>query len=607
MNFRRIFAKDKAANSLKKSEGTEPRKRKKQLHLAVLLLFIALTACGGSSGDTTYDKTIQAMTPFVEQEMKAAGVIGLSIALVDDQRTVWAMGFGYSDLADKTLASAETQFEIGSNTKTFAGAMAAQLVEQGLLRIDNSLGAYLTDFSINPPLGFSGGGPVTIRTMLTHHSGIPGDVLNGAFTFGSPRPNLNLWLRDYISTDYLHFPTDLIFSYSNTAVALLADVIAAASGTDFNTSIEALFQKIGMDRTAFSLSSPKITGLSKGYWEGQELGPFYCNLGTAGSIISTVNDMAKYLKMIMNGGMGERGRVMSSATLDMMLTAQPAPPLDFSTRIGLCWLLNDPDLDYAGRLCWHNGGTITMKSHMEVLRDHKLAVVVLSNSADADAAVANIAKQALKLALEEKTGIKAPGAYSPEFSPRVSWPQSSLDALAGIYVLCPETGYANVTSIPGGLKWTDSTGPVSVVPRANGWLSSVDSQAVQYEFAVISGRNVIVRNREGKVNVYAEKYAPVAIPGAWSARAGIWDAVDLDPDDYRRYIPGWDNDHKQLELDTALSLITIDKYVIQPVNDNLGYVRGLGRNMGAAVQIYTGVGADAHEELRYLGIRYKKR
>lgn len=569
------------------------------------MLFLVLTACGGSGGDTTYDKTIQAMIPFVEQQMQGAGVVGLSIALIDDQRTVWARGFGYSDLAAQKPASADTRFEIGSNTKTFAGTMAAQLVEQGLLRIDDPLSAYLTDFSINPPPGFSGGGPVTIRTMLTHHSGIPGDVLNGAFTFGSARPNFNRWLRDYISTDYLHFPTDLIFSYSNTAVALLADVIAAASGTDFNTGIGALFQKIGMDRTAFSLSSPGVTDLSKGYWEGQELGPFYCNLGTAGSIISTVNDMAKYLKMIMNGGMGERGRVMSSATLDMMLTAQPAPPLDFSARVGFCWLLNDPDLDYAGRLCWHNGGTITMKSHMEVLRDHKLAVVVLSNSAAADAAVAKIAKQALKLALEEKTGIKAPGAYSPESSPRVSWPQSSLNALAGIYVLCPETGYANVASIPGGLQWTDSTGPVSVVPRANGWLSSADSQAVQYEFAVISGRNVIIRHKEGKVGVYAEKYTPVPIPAAWSARVGTWDAVDQDPEDFRRYTPGWGSDQKELAI--ADGMIIFDHYVIQPVNDNLGYVRGLGRNMGTAVQIYTGVGPDAHEELRYLGIRYQKR
>lgn len=50
----------------------------------------------------------------------------------------------------------------------------------------------------------------------------------------------------------------------------------------------------------------------------------------------------------------------------------------------------------------------------------------------------------------------------------------------------------------------------------------------------------------------------------------------------------------------------LDQYVLQPVNDHLGYVRGLGRNMGTAVQIYTGVGPDAREELRYLGIRYKK-
>jgi CubicO group peptidase (beta-lactamase class C family) len=604
MDFRRKFAEGKAANPLQKSKGTESQKRKKLLHIAVPMLFLVLTACGGSGGDTTYDKTIQAMIPFVEQQMQGAGVVGLSIALIDDQRTVWARGFGYSDLAAQKPASANTQFEIGSNTKTFAGTMAAQLVEQWLLRIDDPLSAYLTDFAVNPPLGFPAGGPVTIRSMLSHHSGIPGDLLNGAFTFGSARPNFNRWMRDYLVTDYLHFPTDLIFSYSNTAVSLLADVIAAASGTDFNTAIEALFQRIGMDRTAFSPGSPRVTDLSKGYFQKQELGPFYCNLGTAGSIISTVNDMAKYLKMVMSGGMGERGRVMSPATLDMMLTAQPAPPLDFNTRVGFCWMLNDPDLDYAGRLCWHNGGTISMHSHMEVLRDHKLAVVVLSNSIEGEAAAAKIAKQALKLALEEKTGIKPPGPYSPEFSPVVPWPQPSLDALAGIYVLCPEAGYVKVASVPGGLQWTDSTGPVSVVPRADGRLSAADSQVVEYEFAVISGRNVIIRHKEGKVGVYAEKYTPVPIPAAWSARVGTWEAVDQDPADFRYYFPGWGNDQKELAV--ADGMIIFDHYVVKPKNDTLGYVRGLGRNMGTAVQIYTGVGPDAHEELRYLGIRYKK-
>jgi len=55
-----------------------------------------------------------------------------------------------------------------------------------------------------------------------------------------------------------------------------------------------------MGRTSFDRDNPKVTGnMAKGYIEGREAGPFYCNLGAAGSAISTANDMAKYLKMIM--------------------------------------------------------------------------------------------------------------------------------------------------------------------------------------------------------------------------------------------------------------------------------------------------------------------
>lgn len=573
--------------------------------IAVLPLLGACSGSNSGSGAPVYEKTIQQMTEYIEQQMAASGVKGLSIVLVDNQRTVWARGFGRADVAKDVPATADTQFEIGSNSKTFAGVMIAQLVERGLIRIDDPLTLYLTDFSVNQPLGFPAGGSVTIRNMMTHHSGIAGDVFNGAFTIGSPRPNMYRWLRDYLRTDYLDFPTDFVLSYSNTAAALTAEVIAAATGIDFATNSEILFDTLGMNQTAASLDSPKAAAsMSKSYRSGQEVGPFYCNIGPAGSIISTANDMARYVKMIMAGGMGERGRVMAPATLEMMLATQPYPPLDHAMHTGFFWIVNDADLDYAGRLCWHNGGTAAMMSHMEILRDHKLAVVVLSNTAEAGGAVANIAKHALKLALEEKTGIKPPPPFAPEYSPPVTWDQAKLDGLTGIYVRSNE-GYMKVTRTGGALQWTDGAVTTTVIPRANGWFSAADSQALQYEFTAISGRDVIVAHGGNSAALLAEKYTPVAIPAEWHARVGTWDAVNLDPDDFLRHLPGGGNPSYELSVADGM-LLWEDTRVVQPVDAARGYVRGLGRNMGTAFQVFI-VGDDNHEELQYLGVRFRKR
>lgn len=578
-----------------------------------------ITSCGGSSrGTPDYSRTIAEMTTFIDGQMAANKVKGLAIALVDDQRTVWARGFGKADVANDIPATADTHFEIGSNSKTFAGVMIAQLVERGLLSIDDPLTNYLPDFRIGAPLGFPAGGPVTIRSMLTHHSGIPGDVMNGGFTFGASRPDLNQRLLDYLANDHLAYPAGLIEAYSNTAAALLASVIASASRVSFPSYAETLFQALGMDRTSFDSTSPKVTNaVSKGYKNDREEGPFTCNLGTAGSIISTANDMAKYLKMIMAGGMGERARVMDVATVEMMLTRQPSLPLDCGTDRGFLWGLRAFGFDYAGKTCDHSGGTMTMCSYMVVLREHKLAAVVLSNTAEAAMATGEIIIRALRLALEEKTGTTPPGPFVPVYSPPATWPQATLDGLSGIYVALGSVGgYLKIVSVPGALEWTNAGDTIRIIPRANGWLSAADSQMIQYQFTVIEGRNVILHRLAHptfgeRTEVFAEKHNPSDIPDPWKhERIGVWEAINLDPADFQLHITGGGNPTLQLSLTdgmlilTSTSLVSGGTFVIQPVDNTQGYACGLGRRGGSAVKVFAVAGQD---ELQFLGIKYRKK
>ncbi|MBU0732980.1 MAG: beta-lactamase family protein [Proteobacteria bacterium] len=572
--------------------------------LLLLPLVALLAACSGGDADTPtpYANTITQMTASIQKQLADSGATGgISIALVDDQTVVWAKSFGYADAGARTLATPDTAYRICSVTKTFTGTMIMQLSDQGLLDIGDPLTRFIPTFSIQPPLGFAAGGPITIRSILTHHSGIPGDIDNGVLT-AAPDPDFNTKLVSYLQGEYLTYPTNFIWAYSNSAISLLATVISNASDKSFQTYSDQLFQTLGMDHTSVSIDSPNVaTNQAKGYQAGREVPRFYNNGSTTGAIVSTIQDMAKFIKMVHAEGKGERGQVLKPETLEMMLTPQNGGiPLDFDNRIGLIWFLNDADLAYAGRICYHNGANPGFRSHLEILRDHNLGVVVLAN--DEQVPYEEIAKQALKLALQEKTGLTPTPFPEAPYSPAVAWDQARLDALQGVYVFSASlyaspVPFVKVRSVPGALEWTnpDDGTTVHVVPKANGWLSAPGSQTREYEFSEISGRNVMIWHGKGQSLLAAEYYTPPAIPAAWTARLGPYEATNCQS----VFSCGTGS------LIVADGMLGFGSNVLVPVSDTLAYICGLGRKGGSSVQILS-VPPDGHEELQLLGVRYRK-
>jgi CubicO group peptidase (beta-lactamase class C family) len=87
-----------------------------------------------------YDYVKEYITWLAGKEMKKNQVVGLSIAIVDDQTIVWAQGFGYADTKEKRPATPETVYRIGSISKLFTVMATMQLAEQGKIDIDGEKG-----------------------------------------------------------------------------------------------------------------------------------------------------------------------------------------------------------------------------------------------------------------------------------------------------------------------------------------------------------------------------------------------------------------------------------------------------------------------------------
>src|SRR5262245_44946511 len=111
-----------------------------------LLFVLCLPAPTAAQGPEPYARAIENLTALVEHEVKDKKLPALSIALVDDQRVVWAKGFGFRDAAGKAPADANTIYRVGSVSKLFTDAAVMQLVEAGKLDLDAPVSTFLPDF-----------------------------------------------------------------------------------------------------------------------------------------------------------------------------------------------------------------------------------------------------------------------------------------------------------------------------------------------------------------------------------------------------------------------------------------------------------------------------
>ncbi|MDY6892493.1 MAG: serine hydrolase, partial [Chloroflexota bacterium] len=354
---------------------------------------------------------------------------------------------------------------------------------------------------------------------------------------------------------------------------------------------------------------------ARGYFSGEPLEHFYNSHVGAGSVLSNASDMAKYIKMVLGHGQCEGNRVLRPETLDEMLTPQDLGiGLDSVkwSRQGLGWGLSDPELEYAGRVCGHDGATVGFCSHLEILVDQQLGVVILTNSDQKNAlgVIVEIGRETLKLAIKDKAGIDPVELSEAYHSPHATWPQEKLEALAGVYVT--EGGYDTIKATATGLEWTmDGGTPQKLVPLENGRFALPDSQEFQIEFTTISGRDVMVLH-SAYTGLRGDRYDPGPTPAVWSNRLGKYEITKLYPDDCFRFLP------EELRLvpdsidlaDRDRMLVirypvqgTVIWLVIEPLSDTVALIRGLGSDKGGALQI---VMVDGEEQIQLWGSLYKK-
>jgi CubicO group peptidase (beta-lactamase class C family) len=587
----------------------------------LIMVFLILGGCASVParpqtlvpGDYSYLQ--EYMSWLIQKEMKKNEVTGLSIALVDDQKVVWAEGFGFADQGDQIRATPYTVYRAGSISKLFTATAVMQLAEQGKMDIDQPLQSYLPEFSIKSR--FTSADPITPRSLMTHHSGLPPELLKGMWNKKTePFEGEVKELAEY----YAAYPPNFVFSYSNVGISLLGHALGNVAGRDFSSQLQtSLLKPLGMLHSKFS-SPPDGSPLgSKAYRKGVEAQELPLRDVPAGGLNSCVVDLSRFMQMIFAKGRSGDHQIVKAETLDEMLRPQNTKvPLDLDFRIGLGWMLNPfggIDAKLAGPVAHHNGATLYHRSQLIMLPEQKLGVVVLSNSATAGSVVSKVATETLKLALEAKTGLKQP---EPKKQPtgEGDLSQEALQSYVGRYATL--AGVVEVGKTSNHLTARFMNRSLRLVPRADGLfglqykllglfpisLGELDDDGFSTD--KVSGRQILKVRSRGQEFLVGERIQLAPASDKWSQRTGDYevanggnDAVPFDKVSLRQ-------DAGLLIVEYALPLFFDGKMSIAlaPISDSEALTYGLGRGMGETIRV---VKRDGEELLQYSGYLLRKK
>lgn len=599
------------------------RKMRKVVASAAALAF-ALTSCGRppkkaehlAPGDYSYTKAF--ITWLIDKEMKKEEVTGLSIAMVDDQQVVWAQGFGFADSANKVAARPETIYRAGSISKLFTSTATMQLAEQGWLDIDQPIQSYLPEFSIQSR--FATGGPITPRTLMTHHSGLPSDLAHGMWTnhpepFGQVVP----MLRD----EYVAAPANTVWSYCNLGVTVLGHALERVAGQPYAELLDdSLLSPLGMTHSSFSQTPANSPLMSKGYHAGKEVAEPPLRDLPAGGLNTTVIDLSRFMAMVFaNGRAGGRQLIRPETLAEMLRPQNTQVELDLDFRIGLAWFFDESDIGNAGPVVGHGGGTLAHISQLVLLPEHKLGVVVLTNSASAGGLVRKVAAEALKLALEAKAGIKQPDQPTETAGAGGQLPRKALHAYAGDYAT--DFGVVHITPKSGTLeaKIAGEEGSFQLVPRADGLLgvrrklfglvpvSLGELDRVGFSLATVAGHEIVKASRKGRETLAGERIQPVPMPQSWRQRLGAYEVVNGGDDILKVLGARLYQQQGLLLLEGEFCFgphtpVEKQTLAIAPQSDREAVICGLGRGLGETIRV---VEVDGAEELQYSGYILKRK
>jgi len=373
------------------------------LTFAALFAFAPAAAAAAPDSQAAREsepRKLASVTTTLEQEIEKilaeTGIPSISLALIRDGEVVWAGAQGYANVGARVAATADTYYSTGSTFKFVTATAVMQLVESGELTLDTPLNEI-----VGSDLAVEGADDVTVRHLLSHHSGLDAFAVARRVNTDRPVPTVPPWSRrapfsaqELLSNTRRIGPPGVEFKYCNDCYGIAGYIVEKVTGQLFDKYVaEHVLQPLGVDIDRPSIPSPKVVEhLALPYdLSDNALVPIsqvrYDALA-AGDVYLKASDMARCVAGQLNGGEYEGGRSLNSTSTDEMRRQQ------FDTRpYGLGVRMASFD---GHDIINHSGGIPGFNSIMLAEPSTRQGVYIMANAGNASA-LGPLARYAMQL------------------------------------------------------------------------------------------------------------------------------------------------------------------------------------------------------------------
>jgi CubicO group peptidase (beta-lactamase class C family) len=352
----------------------------KKLCFIILSLYIAVTGFSQAPAFIT-----DSLDNYINRGMKEWEIPGLAISIIKDGKIVVMKGYGVREMGKPEKVDENTLFLIASNTKLFTGTALAKAEEDKKLSLNDKVTKWLPGFRLYDSNATR---MVTVRDMLSHRIGTK--TFQGDFTF---------WDSDLSRDSVIYKMRKLIpggefrqdFGYCNAGYVVAGEILTKATGNSWEKYVEEnLIRPLGMNNTyLLSAGVAERKNIAAPY--SNSFGPLtklpydnIDNLAPAGSMVSSVKDVSKWLMMQLDSGKLNGTRILPWSVLQKTRDANTFTGSRKSTvypthfrAYGLGVFMTD----YNGRQAyWHTGGAFGFVTNTCFIPEEKLAITILTNN-----------------------------------------------------------------------------------------------------------------------------------------------------------------------------------------------------------------------------------
>lgn len=359
-------------------------------------------------------KVAEAITLFsiwAEEQLAYHGRPGLAIAVVHRDGPVWSAGFGVADLETRVPMTPATPFRIGSVSKLFTATAILKLRDAGRLRLDDPVVEHLPWFVADAPPAVVRS--ITVEHLLTHTSGLPRE---GAFPYWTTHefPTLDE-LRRALPGQRVDPAPGALYRYSNLGLALLGEIVAAASGRSWAAYVESeILAPLGMAESAAAPSPERVARLARAYTrrfpDGSRRIMEYYDTGAiapAAAVVSTAEDLARFALFHLGGALeGAEGVLSAASRVEMQRPHFVYPSWNGGRGLGFALARRD-----ATTFVTHGGWIGGHRADFLLDPELGVAVVALTNADDASPSLfSRKAHETIGRAVAAQAGPPAPPA-----------------------------------------------------------------------------------------------------------------------------------------------------------------------------------------------------